>query len=102
MSEVNTLLQKWRAIGSDPEVLLESRNLHAELADELEVALSVGIPELQMQDLINAGLNAFGLQLFIESIANKKDAKDFKPMSFKFRGIKITFEPQGEIDTRHH
>lgn len=60
------------------------------------------IPEVGMQQLLNAGLNAFGLQLFIESIANKKDAKDFKPLSFKFRGIKVTLEPDGEIDTRHH
>jgi hypothetical protein len=60
------------------------------------------IPEVSMQQLIDAGLNAFGLQLFIESIANKTDAKDFQPLSFKFRGIKITMEPDGEIDTRHH
>jgi hypothetical protein len=60
------------------------------------------VKEVSMQDLLDAGLNAFGLQLFIESIANKADAKDFHPISFKFRGIRITFEPEGEIDTRHH
>jgi hypothetical protein len=59
-------------------------------------------PEVTMQQLFDAGLNAFGLQLFIESIADKKDAKDFRPITFRFRGIKITFEPDGEIDTRHH
>lgn len=60
------------------------------------------VPEVTMQQLIDAGLNAFGLQLFIESIANKKDAKSFSPLSFRYRGIKITLEPCGEIDTRHH
>ena len=60
------------------------------------------VPEVTMQMLFDAGLNAFGLQLFIESIACMKDAKTFSPLSFKFRGIKITLEPCGEIDTRHH
>jgi hypothetical protein len=60
------------------------------------------IPEVTMQHLINAGLNAFGLQLFVESIANMKDAQTFKPITFKFRGIKMTMEPEGPIDTRHH
>jgi len=60
------------------------------------------IPEVTMQHLIDAGLNAFGLQLFIESIANKQDSKEFKAIAFRFRGIKITFEPDGPIDTRHH
>ena len=58
--------------------------------------------DVTMQDLIDAGLNAFGLQLFVESIANKGDAKSFRPLRFRFRGIKITLEPDGEIDTRHH
>ena len=64
--------------------------------------MAAEIPEVSMQQLIDAGLNAFGLQLFVESIGDKKDAKEFKPITFKFRGIKITFEPDGEIDTRHH
>ncbi len=52
----------------------------------------------------SAGLNAFGLQLFVESIADKKDAKDFRPISFVYRGIRVTLEPESgeEIDTRHH
>lgn len=60
------------------------------------------VPEVTMQQLIDAGLNAFGLQVFIESIANKKDAATFSPIAFRYRGIKITLEPDGEIDTRHH
>jgi len=57
-----------------------------------------------MQQLIDAGMNAFGLQLFVESIANKKDAESFGPLSFVYRGIRVTLEPEpGEvIDTRHH
>jgi hypothetical protein len=59
-----------------------------------------------MQNLIEAGFNAFGLQLFVESIAQVRErSKDpkFKPISFRFRGLKITFEPTDEpIDIRHH
>ncbi len=75
-----------------PEQLAEVR-LHGTMAD---------VPEVSMQQLINAGLNAFGLQLFVESIANKKDASEFNPITFKFRGIKITMQPDGPIHTRHH
>lgn len=62
------------------------------------------IPTVTTQQLINAGLNAFGLQLFIESIANKGDAKEFQPLSFVFRGIRVTMQPETgqEIDTSHH
>lgn len=59
-------------------------------------------PEVTMQNLIDVGFNAFGLQLFAESVAGKTDAKTFTPFSFKFRNIKITLQPDGEVDTRHH
>lgn len=58
-------------------------------------------PEVSMQQLIGAGLNAFGLQLFVESVAGKADAKTFKSFSFIYKGVKVTMEPQGEVDTRH-
>lgn len=64
--------------------------------------MNKGTPEVTMQQLIDAGLNAFALQLFVESIADKKDAATFFPFSFNFRRIKITLEPCGEIDTSHH
>lgn len=60
------------------------------------------VPAVTMQQIIDAGLNAFGLQLFAESVAGKNDATTFTPFSFIFRGIKITLEPHGEVDTRHH
>jgi hypothetical protein len=60
------------------------------------------IPEVTMQMLLDANLNAFGLQLFAESVAGKTDAKTFTPFSFIFRNIKITLEPHGEVDTAHH
>lgn len=60
------------------------------------------IPELEIQQIIDVGLNAFGLQLFAESVAGKTDAKTFQPFFFKFRNIKITLQPDGEVDTRHH
>lgn len=60
------------------------------------------IPQVTMQELLDAGLNGFGLQLFAESVAGKADAHTFKPFSFVFRNIKITMEPVGPVDTRHH
>lgn len=51
------------------------------------------IPVLTSQQLLDAGLNVFGLQLFLKSIANKKDATTFDPLSFIYRGVKVTIEP---------
>ena len=51
------------------------------------------IPILSGQQLLDAGLNVFGLQLFLESVSNKEDAGTFDPLSFIYRGIKITIEP---------
>lgn len=71
-------------------------------SENMETEAKDAIPEVTMQDLFSAGLNAFGLQLFVESIAEMHDAATFKPITFKFRGIRITMQPDGEIDTRHH
>jgi hypothetical protein len=60
------------------------------------------IPVVSMQQILDAGLNAFDLQLFAESVAGKTGATTFEPFSFKFRNIKITLEPDGEVDTRHN
>jgi len=51
------------------------------------------IPEVSGQMLIDSGLNVFGLQLFLESIVDKNDAKTFNPLSFIYKGVKITLEP---------
>ena len=51
------------------------------------------IPEVSGQMLIDAGLNVFGLQLFLESVINKKDAETFNPLIFIYKGVKITLEP---------
>ena len=65
------------------------------------------VPKVTMQMLINAGFNAFGLQLFAESFAGKinPDAPEAGlPFSFSFRGLRFTVErePGEEIDVRHH
>lgn len=56
-----------------------------------------------MQQLVDAGLNAWGLQLFVESVADKKDAKEFRPITFIYKGIRVTLEPQPGlvVDGRH-
>jgi hypothetical protein len=60
-----------------------------------------------MQMLLNAGFNGFGLQLFVESFADRLHPEERwanGPFSFVFRGLRFTVEPEpGEqIDTRHH
>jgi hypothetical protein len=61
------------------------------------------IPTVTMQHLVDAGLNAFGLQLFVESVAGKTGAKTFKPFTFVFKGVRVTLQPESgqEVDTRH-
>lgn len=66
------------------------------------MATQEAVPEVTRQQIASAGLNVFGLDLFIESIAGKGDAKTFEPFSFKHRGIKITLEPYADVDTAHH
>jgi hypothetical protein len=60
--------------------------------------------EVTMQDLIDAGLNAFALQLFMESIAERAGADKFDPIRFSFRGILVTLarDPDRPFDGRHH
>jgi hypothetical protein len=65
------------------------------------------VPKVTMQMLLDAGFNAFGLQLFAESFAGKIDPQNPNgglPFSFSFRGLRFTIErePGEEIDTRHH
>lgn len=62
------------------------------------------VPKVSMQQLIDAGFNAFGLQLFAESFANRAGKENFEPFTFSFRGLRFTVErePGEEIDTRHH
>ena len=61
------------------------------------------IPVVTMQQLLDSGLNAFGLQLFVESVADKKDAETFKPFTFSYKGILVTLAPNPErpIDGKH-
>ena len=62
------------------------------------------VPHVTMQMLVDAGLNAFGLQLFAESFAEKVTPDAILPFSFAFCGLRFTVErePGEEIDTRHH
>ena len=62
------------------------------------------VPKVTMQMLIDAGFNAFGLQLFCESFADRAGKDVFEPFTFSFRGLRFTVErePGEEIDTRHH
>jgi hypothetical protein len=71
---------------------------------ELEKQASSEIAHVGIQQLIDAGFNAFGLQLFCESFADRAKAEQFRPFRFIFRGLKFTVERvEGEeLDTRHH
>ena len=62
------------------------------------------VPKVTMQMLIDAGFNAFGLQLFCESFANRAGKDEFTPFTFSFRGLRFTVvrEPGEEIDSTHH
>jgi hypothetical protein len=65
------------------------------------------IPKVTMQMLLDAGFNAFGLEMFAESFAGKINSKKPDgglPFSFSFRGLRFTVErePGEEIDVRHH
>jgi hypothetical protein len=66
-------------------------------------AIEKKVPHVTMQMLIDAGFNAFALQLFVESFANRGGKEPFDPFSFSFRGLRLTVErePGEEIDTRH-
>ena len=66
------------------------------------VLKALQVREVEMQDLIDVGLNAFALQLFAESVALKTDAKTFEPFAFNFRGIRVSLAPIRDVDTRHH
>jgi hypothetical protein len=63
----------------------------------------MSVPVVTLQQLIDSGLNAFGLQLFVESVAAKKDAGTFTPFTFSYKGILVTLAPDPEraIDGRH-
>ena len=65
------------------------------------------VPKVTMQMLLDAGFNAFGLQLFCESFARKINPENPAaglPFTFSFRGLRFTVdrEPGEEIDVRHH
>lgn len=98
---INQILQKFHAFASEhPERMKEpGKTRHLKLEEKTSGS---HLPVVGMQQLIDAGLNAFGLQLFAESVAGKTDAKTFNPFVFMFRNIKITLEPVGEVDTAHH
>ena len=62
-------------------------------------------PVVTLQMLIDAGLNGFGLQLFVESIADlaaKANGK-FDPFTFSYKGILFTCAPDPDhpLDGRH-
>jgi len=69
--------------------------------------VSTTVPKVTMQMLIDAGFNAFALQLFAESFAGKINPEQPDaglPFSFSFRGLRfiVEREPGEEIDVGHH
>jgi hypothetical protein len=86
----------------------QARNLggllykHADLAQRESDPTGQWTLGVTMQMLADAGLNPFALQLFADSVAGKKDAKTFERFAFIYRGIRISMEPIGEVDTSHY
>jgi hypothetical protein len=97
-SKVPESLPKERAGSVDTS----AGNAGARPADSKAALPASDIPDVTMQQLINAGLNAFGLQLFAESVAGAAGSHTFRPFTFRFRNIRITLAPDGEVDTSHH
>jgi hypothetical protein len=62
-------------------------------------------PVVTLQMLIDAGLNGFGLQLFVESVADlaAKSGGKFEPFTFSYKGILFTWapDPNHPLDGRH-
>jgi len=54
----------------------------------------IEIPEISLQQMIDAGMNGFGLLLFMKSIKDKKDSATFEPFSFIYKGVKVTLAPE--------
>src|SRR5258708_4911180 len=47
---VKAKVKQWRNNGSDPDILLDARNMYAELADELEQALTPAAARLALEE----------------------------------------------------
>lgn len=58
------------------------------------------VADLSSQEILAAGMNVFGLQLFVDSLARKKDAGTFEPFSFIYRKIKVTLAPENREDKK--
>jgi hypothetical protein len=62
-------------------------------------------PVVTLQMLIKAGLNGFGLQLFVESVAAlaEKSGGKFESFTFSYKGILFTAapDPNHPLDGRH-
>lgn len=65
------------------------------MAEKTNERLPVLLPT--MQQLLDAGINGFALELLSESLAGKKDIKTFKPIRFLFRGVIYTLEPESVL-----
>lgn len=58
--------------------------------------------EISMQELVQMGLNAFALQLLVESLPNVEHGEAWHKLEFRFRGAEITIEFDDNLDRRHH
>ena len=62
-----------------------------------EMKRVIEIPEISLQKMIDAGMNGFGLLLFMKSIKDKKDSATFKPFSFIYKDVKVTLAPKKNL-----
>lgn len=50
------------------------------------------VSNVSMQDLIDAGLNGFALELLVESYANPRRLGELPRITVVWRGVKVTLE----------
>lgn len=97
MALIDVLVEHVRAPASTQLFIDCATGTHTSVGDLLTLITEASAPPtVTMQQLLDAKLNGFALELLSESLAGKKDIKTFKPLSCQFRGVLYTFQPAPE------
>jgi hypothetical protein len=58
-------------------------------------------PDLEVRDLVRAGLNGFAVEMLVESIRQFRDFEAFGPFRFSLRGVSLTLSYDPASDEAH-